>query len=169
MLLIIHNIKNSRMGVIMKIFEVEISLPMQNESSNTKSFETGDINQIQAAFYNINWRRIFLTQIQLQNTETSFAVVDTDTQQYLHIQLNTQSTKADPVFQIDSNIQLVIEDKEFLGFITRKKKYDVVYKNLNQNQVSEQLGLFLNGQIESMTDQYKQLVHKKMLQEQRLV
>ena len=110
-----------------------------------------------------------MTQIQLQNTETSFAVVDTDTQQYLHIQLNTQSTKADPVFQIESNIQLVIENKEFLGFITRKKKYDVVYKNLNQNQVSEQLGLFLNGQIESMTDQYKQLVHKKMLQEQRLV
>jgi len=82
--------------------------------------------------------------------------------------LNTHSSKADPVFQIDSNIQLVVESKEFLGFLTRKKKYDVVYKNLNQAQVSDQLSLFLNGQIEEMTEQYRQLMHKKMLQEHRL-
>ena len=51
---------------------------------------------------------------------------------------------------------------------TRKKQYEVIYKNLSQNQVSEQLDLFLNGQIVEMTEQYKQLLHKKMLQEQRI-
>ena len=148
----------------MRKFEVEINLPAQD----IVSFEAEDIEQIRAKFYAINWRRLFLTQGQVENSDISFAVQDTETELYLHIQLNTHSSKADPVFQIDSNIQLVVESKEFLGLLTRKKKYDVVYKNLNQSQVSEQLSLFLNGQIEEMTEQYRQLMHNKMLQEHRL-
>jgi hypothetical protein len=148
----------------MRKFEVEISLPAQE----VESFEADDIEQIQAKFYAIHWRRLFLTQLQVANSDISFAVQDTETEFYLHIQLNTQSTKAEPVFQIDSNIQLTAESKEFLGFLTRKKKYDLVYRNLNQTQVSEQLNLFLNGQIDVMTEQYRQLMHKKMLQEHRL-
>ncbi|KAF1025638.1 MAG: hypothetical protein GAK29_01793 [Acinetobacter bereziniae] len=148
----------------MRKFEVEISLPAQA----VESFETEDIEHVQAKFYAIHWRRLFLTQLQAANSDISFAVQDTDTEFYLHIQLNTQSSKVEPVFQIDSNIQLTVESKEFLGFLTRKKKYDVVYKNLNQTQVSEQLSLFLKGQIDEMTEQYRQLMHKKMLQEHRL-
>ena len=148
----------------MRKFDVEISLPSQA----VESFEAEDIEQIRANFYAINWRRLFLTQLQAADSDISFAVQDTETELYLHIQLNTQSSKAEPVFQIDSNIQLTVESKEFLGFLTRKKKYDVVYKNLNQTQVSEQLSLFLNGQIDAMTEQYRQLMHKKMLQEHRL-
>ncbi|KAF5272375.1 hypothetical protein FQR65_LT17424 [Abscondita terminalis] len=148
----------------MRKFDVEISLPSQA----VESFEAEDIEQIRAKFYAINWRRLFLTQLQAADSDISFAVQDTETELYLHIQLNTQSSKAEPVFQIDSNIQLTVESKEFLGFLTRKKKYDVVYKNLNQTQVSEQLSLFLNGQIDAMTEQYRQLMHKKMLQEHRL-
>ena len=152
----------------MKTFEIEINLPAQGHFSRTESFETQDIMLIQEKFYSIQWRRIFFTQLQLENSEISFAVVDVDTQQYLHIQLNTQSTKAEPVFQIDSNIQFIVENKEFFGMFTRKKQYEVIYKNLSQNQVSEQLDLFLNGHIEEMTEQYKQLLHKKMLQVQRI-
>ena len=148
----------------MRKFDVEISLPSQA----VESFEAEDIEQIRAKFYAINWRRLFLTQLQVADSDISFAIQDTETELYLHIQLNTQSSKAEPVFQIDSNIQLTVESKEFLGFLTRKKKYDVVYKNLNQTQVSEQLSLFLNGQIDAMTEQYRQLMHKKMLQEHRL-
>lgn len=167
-LIITHNIKNTRIGEIMKTFEIEISLPAQGHFPKTESFETSDITQIQEKFYSIQWRRIFITQLQLENAEVSFAVVDVDTQQYLHIQLNTQSTNVEPAFLIDSNIQCIVENKEFFGMFTRKKNYEVIYKNLSQNQVFEQLDLFLNGQIEKMTEQYKQLLHKKMLQEQRM-
>ena len=146
----------------MSKFEVEINLPEQN----TQSFETDDINQIQAKFYAINWRRIFMSP--LNKTEISFAVLNTETQQYLDIQLNTQSSQSEPVFQVGSNIQVVTENKEFLGLLTRKKNYDLVYKNLNQAKVSEQLDLFLKENVEAMTEQYKQLLHKKKLQEQRL-
>ncbi len=146
----------------MSKFEVEINLPEQN----TTSFETDDIHQIQAKFYAINWRRIFMSP--LHGTEISFAVLNTETQQYLDIQLNTQSNQSEPVFQIESNIQVVTENKEFLGFLTRKKNYDLVYKNLNQTKLSEQLDLFLKENVEAMTEQYKQLLHKKKLQEQRL-
>lgn len=146
----------------MSKFEVEINLPEQN----TQSFETDDINQIQAKFYAINWRRLFMSP--LNKTEISFAVLNTETQQYLDIQLNTQSSQSEPVFQVESNIQVVTENKEFLGLLTRKKNYDLVYKNLNQAKVSEQLDLFLKENVEAMTEQYKQLLHKKKLQEQRL-
>ena len=91
----------------MSKFEVEINLPEQN----TQSFETDDINQIQAKFYAINWRRIFMSP--LNKTEISFAVLNTETQQYLDIQLNTQSSQSEPVFQVESNIQVVTENKEF--------------------------------------------------------
>lgn len=148
----------------MSKFEVEITLPEQN----TISFETDDINQIQAKFFAINWRRIFLSPLQMKGTEISFAVLNTETQQYLDIQLNIQSNQSEPVFEVESNIQIIMENKEFLGFLTRKKNYDLVYKNVNQNKVSEQLNLFLNEKVDMMTEQYQQLLHKKKLQEQRL-
>ncbi len=148
----------------MSKFEVEINLPGQN----TISFEIDDIDQIQAKFYGINWRRIYLSSLQANGAEISFAVLNTETQQYLDIQLNAQSNQTEPVFQIESNIQVVTENKEFLGFLTRKKHHDLIYKNLNQAKVSEQLSLFLNEEIEVMTEQYRQLLHKKKLQEQRL-
>lgn len=148
----------------MKKFEVEINLPGQGITS----FESEDIEQIQDKFFSINWRRLYLSPVQHGNAEISFALLDVDTQQYLDIQLNTQSNQTEPVFQIESNIQVTVENKEFLGLVTRKKNYDLVYKNLNHTKATEQLIQFLNGQIGDMTEQYKQLLHKKKLQEQRL-
>lgn len=148
----------------MRKFEVEIDLPAQS----LEEFETSDISYIHAKFCAINWRRLFLMQSHAKDAEVSFAVLDTDTEQYLQIQLNLQANNADPVFEIQSNIQVITENKEFLGFFTRKKKQDLVYKNLTQAQVAEQLSLFLHGQVNEMSEQYKQLLHRKMLQEHRL-
>lgn len=148
----------------MRKFEVEIDLPAQE----LEEFETGDIRYIHAKFYGINWRRLFLMQAQVKNAEVSFAVLDIDTEQYLQVQLNLQANNAEPVFEIQSNIPVMTENKEFLGFFTRKKKQDLVYKNLTQTQVAEQLSLFLHGQVTEMSEQYKQLLHRKMLQEHRL-
>lgn len=149
----------------MKFFGVEISLP----GTELGSFETEDIGQIQAKFHSIQWRRLLLSQLQEKNTEVYFAVQDLDTDEYLQIRLITDSTRAEPVFQIDSNIQFEIANKEFFGFLTRKKTYDIVYKNINHSQVLDQLNLFLDGNLDDMKEQYRQLLHKKKLQEQRLV
>ena len=58
--------------------------------------------------------------------------------------------------------------KELLGLLKRTKNYTVIYKNLNQSQVVEQLSVFLDGQVDSMIEHYKQLLHKKSLQEYRI-
>ena len=54
----------------MRKFEVEINLPAQD----IVSFEAEGIEQIRAKFYAINWRRLFLTQGQVENSDISFAV-----------------------------------------------------------------------------------------------
>ena len=70
---------------------------------------------ILSKFYNINWRRQLLNQLQLEQAESYFAVSNATTGQYIQISLNALSTRAEPEFNIDSNIELITQSKEFLG------------------------------------------------------
>ena len=152
----------------MKNFEVEITLSEGNGAEQTESFESQDINLILRKFFNINWRRQLLKQLQQMESESTFSVMNVDTEQYISITLNAHSTQTEPQFHIDSNIEFSVVSKELLGLLKRTKNYTVIYKNLNQSQVVEQLSIFLDGQVDSMIEHYKQLLHKKSLQEYRI-
>ena len=152
----------------MKNFEVEITLSEGNGAEQTESFESQDINLILRKFFNINWRRQLLKQLQQMESESTFSVMDVETEQYISITLNAHSTQTEPQFHIDSNIEFSVVSKELLGLLKRTKNYTVIYKNLNQSQVVEQLSVFLDGQVDSMIEHYKQLLHKKSLQEYRI-
>jgi len=152
----------------MKNFEVEITLSEGNGAEQTESFESQDINLILRKFFNINWRRQLLKQLQQMESESTFSVMNVDTEQYISITLNAHSTQTEPQFHIDSNIEFSVVSKELLGLLKRTKNYTVIYKNLNQSQVVEQLSVFLDGQVDSMIEHYKQLLHKKSLQEYRI-
>ena len=149
-------------------FEIEIKLPEGTGQTETESFEMHDTNQILGKFFAIHWRRQLLKQLQYTQSETSFSVLNIDSQQYLSIQLNAHTDKAEPQFNVESNIEFTVVNKELLGLLTRKKNYTIVYKNLNQSQASEQLASFLKGDIDGMIEHYKQLLHKKSLQEYRI-
>lgn len=152
----------------MKNFEVEITLSEGNGAEQTESFESQDINLILRKFFNINWRRQLLKQLQQMESESTFSVMNVETEQYISITLNAHSTQTEPQFHIDSNIEFSVVSKELLGLLKRTKNYTVIYKNLNQSQVIEQLSVFLDGQVDSMIEHYKQLLHKKSLQEYRI-
>ena len=152
----------------MKNFEVEITLSEGNGAEQTESFESQDINLILRKFFNINWRRQLLKQLQQMESESTFSVMNVETEQYISITLNAHSTQTEPQFHIDSNIEFSVVSKELLGLLKRTKNYTVIYKNLNQSQVVEQLSIFLDGQVDSMIEHYKQLLHKKSLQEYRI-
>ena len=152
----------------MKNFEVEITLSEGNGAEQTESFESPDINLILRKFFNINWRRQLLKQLQQMESESTFSVMNVETEQYISITLNAHSTQTEPQFHIDSNIEFSVVSKELLGLLKRTKNYTVIYKNLNQSQVIEQLSVFLDGQVDSMIEHYKQLLHKKSLQEYRI-
>ena len=168
MLLINNNIKNHGWDRTMQNFDVEISLPTRENFSAVETFQSDDVHFILSKFYNINWRRQLLNQLQLEQAESYFALSNATTGQYIQISLNALSTRAEPEFNIDSNIELITQSKEFLGLFTRTKKQDVIYKNLIQVQVSEQLSLFVNGEIQAMTEQYQELMHKRMMQQYRI-
>ncbi|MGR3978555.1 hypothetical protein FW754_12975 [Acinetobacter sp. 1207_04] len=152
----------------MKNFEVEITLSEGNGAEQTESFESQDINLILRKFFNINWRRQLLKQLQQMESESTFSVMNVETEQYISITLNAHSTQTEPQFHIDSNIEFSVVSKELLGLLKRTKNYTVIYKNLNQSQVVEQLSVFLDGHVDSMIEHYKQLLHKKSLQEYRI-
>ena len=152
----------------MKNFEVEITLSEGNGAEQTESFESQDINLILRKFFNINWRRQLLKQLQQMESESTFSIMNVETEQYISITLNAHSTQTEPQFHIDSNIEFSVVSKELLGLLKRTKNYTVIYKNLNQSQVVEQLSVFLDGQVDSMIEHYKQLLHKKSLQEYRI-
>ena len=152
----------------MKNFEVEITLSEGNGAEQTESFESQDINLILRKFFNINWRRQLLKQLQQMESESTFSIMNVETEQYISITLNAHSTQTEPQFHIDSNIEFSVVSKELLGLLKRTKNYTVIYKNLNQSQVVEQLSIFLDGQVDSMIEHYKQLLHKKSLQEYRI-
>lgn len=145
----------------MKNFEVEITLSEGNGRANG-SFESQDINLILRKFFNINWRRQLLKQLQQMESESTFSVMNVDTEQYISITLNAHSTQTEPQFHIDSNIEFSVVSKELLGLLKRTKNYTVIYKKFKSKskKLLNNFLVFLDGQVDSMIEHYKQLLLK---------
>ncbi|MFV5491673.1 hypothetical protein [Acinetobacter sp. ASP199] len=75
----------------MTSYEVEISYPSQNNSSDGLQVETLASEDVRAKFNSMNWNQLLILQLQMQTGKTIFTVSNTDTGQSIQITLNELS------------------------------------------------------------------------------
>ena len=84
-----------------------------------------------------------------------FKVIHLASKQYISITLNAFSQSEQFEFKIESNIQLIIPQRELFGLITRKNKEIFLIKQGTLEQVNDSLNAFLSQNIATLEKIYK--------------
>lgn len=145
----------------MKKFELEIRHPQHLSEQDAEALGLFERTEILSQFDAINWRRQLVSQLEMNGAITSFTVTDTDTQQCLRLSLNDYSVSGQPAFKLDSDIEIITLQKNLFGLLTLKNKDYVAFKQLSQDQGRAYLNHFLNGQLDTLKDNYKSIQEKQ--------
>ncbi|ATO19668.1 hypothetical protein BS636_08385 [Acinetobacter sp. LoGeW2-3] len=136
-------------------YEVEISYPHQDSSSNGLQVETLASEEVLAKFNSMNWNQLLILQLQMQTGKTTFTVTNTDSGQSIQITLNELSNSQQLEFKLESDIQVEGVNKSLFGFLGFKGKNYVSYRELNLKQTQAILDHFVTGNIEAIKQQYQ--------------
>ncbi|MFH7766679.1 hypothetical protein [Acinetobacter sp. BSP-28] len=145
----------------MKKFELEIRHPQHLSEQDAEALGLFERTEILSQFDAINWRRQLVSQLEMNGAITSFTVTDADTQQCLRLSLNAYSASDQLAFKLESDIEIVTPQKNLFGLITLKHKDYVAFKQLSLDQAKAYLNHFLNGQLDTLKDNYKSIREKQ--------
>jgi len=145
----------------MKKYELEIRYPQHLSEEDAEALGLFESTEILNQFDAINWRRQLVSQLEMNGAITAFTVTNTDTQQCLRLSLNAYSASNQLAFKLDSDIEVIIPQKELFGLLTLKNKDYVAFKQLSLDQARTYLNHFVNDQLEPLQDSYKTLREKK--------
>lgn len=144
----------------MNEFELKIRYPHQMNHNDIDHVGTFDLATILTKFDEMAWRQQLVRQLQLNGADTSFIVSDHRTEQTISITLDAYAKSQQLEFKLDSDIPVIIPKKDLFGLVTRKSKDSLSFKQLSLARVKDYLIAFLNRDIESLEERYKEKLSK---------
>ncbi|QHH98558.1 hypothetical protein [Acinetobacter dispersus] len=144
----------------MNEFELKIRYPHQMNHNDIDHVGTFDLATILTKFDEMAWRQQLVRQLQLNGADTSFIVSDHRTEQTISITLDAYAKSQQLEFKLDSDIPVIIPKKDLFGLVTRKSKDSISFKQLSLARVKDYLIAFLNRDIESLEERYKEKLSK---------
>ncbi|CAM4407091.1 hypothetical protein MMP66_16210 [Acinetobacter dispersus] len=146
----------------MNEFELKIRYPHQMNHNDIDHVGTFDLATILTKFDEMAWRQQLVRQLQLNGADTSFIVSDHRTEQTISITLDAYAKSQQLEFKLDSDIPVIIPKKDLFGLVTRKSKDSISFKQLSLARVKDYLIAFLNRDIESLEERYKEKLSKAL-------
>ena len=146
----------------MNEFELKIRYPHQMNHNDIDHVGTFDLATILTKFDEMAWRQQLVRQLQLNGADTSFVVSDHRTEQTISITLDAYAKSQQLEFKLDSDIPVIIPKKDLFGLVTRKSKDSISFKQLSLARVKDYLIAFLNRDIESLEERYKEKLSKAL-------
>ncbi|ENX44213.1 hypothetical protein [Acinetobacter sp. NIPH 2100] len=146
----------------MNEFELKIRYPHQMNRNEIDHIGTFDLATILSKFDEMAWRQQLIRQLQLNGADTSFIVSDHRTEQTISITLDAYAKSQQLEFKLDSDIAVIIPKKDLFGLVTRKSKDSISFKQLSLARVKDYLIAFLNRDIESLEQRYKERLTKAL-------
>lgn len=140
----------------MNEFELKIRYPHQMNHNDIDHVGTFDLATILTKFDEMTWRQQLVRQLQLNGADTSFIVSDHRTEQTISITLDAYAKSQQLEFKLDSDIPVIIPKKDLFGLVTRKSKDSISFKQLSLARVKDYLIAFLNRDIATLEELYKQ-------------
>jgi len=141
-------------------FDLEIGYPIKINGIEEVILDSKLSSEILEQFDAMSWRRFGSIQIQLKDSFTRFTVTNKITQQSIQFNLIYRSEIDLIEFNLKSDIQVVVPQRELFGILTRNIKRDIDFVHLSLSQARIFLGLFLNEEIEILEDRYKESIVK---------
>ena len=138
----------------MSTFDLEIQSPNHRETDINDLIHNVDHQYVIERYAAISWRRLRVLQLQLNGKNAIFKVTHLASKQYISITLNAFSQSEQFEFKIESNIQLIIPQRELFGLITRKNKEIFLIKQGTLEQVNDSLNAFLSQNIATLEKIY---------------
>jgi len=145
---------------IMKAFELKIRYPHQINRNEISDLGTLDLATILTKFDEMAWRQQLVRQLQLNGVNPSFIVTDGYTGQTISITLDAFAKSQQLEFKFDSDIPVIISKKDVFGWVTRKTKDTVSFKQLSLAQAKDYLTAFLNRDTARLEEIYKENLGK---------
>ncbi|MFW2151718.1 hypothetical protein [Acinetobacter gyllenbergii] len=140
----------------MNEFELKIRYPHQMNHNDIDHVGTFDLATILTKFDEMTWRQQLVRQLQLNGADTRFMVTDHRTEQTIAITLDAYAKSQQLEFKLDSDIPVIIPKKDLFGLVTRKSKDSISFKQLSLTRVKDYLIAFLNRDIATLEQFYKQ-------------
>lgn len=139
----------------MKIFDLVIHSPKNLQEGGDEVW--GELAAINALikFDSIHWQQQRVRQLQFNGNNTSFTATDLETHYSLRLTLNAFSASEHLEFRVESDIPVIIPQKDVFGLITRKTKDYIGFKKIDFSTARQYLLFFLNGEIEVLAQHYK--------------
>lgn len=138
----------------MSTFDLEIQSPNHRDTDTNDLIHNVDHQYVIERYAAISWRRLRVLQLQLNGKNAIFKVIHLASKQYISITLNAFSQSEQFEFKIESNIQLIIPQRELFGLITRKNKEIFLIKQGTLEQVNDSLNAFLSQNIATLEKIY---------------
>ncbi|CAM9276822.1 MULTISPECIES: hypothetical protein [Acinetobacter] len=120
-------------------------------------FSNLEIAEVLTKFESISWRRQRVLQLQLEGLSTMFKVIHPTSNEFLTITLNAYAKTEDFEFKVESNITLIIPQRELFGLMTRKNKALFAIKQSTLEQIKTSLIAFLNQDRVALEDIFTQV------------
>jgi hypothetical protein len=136
----------------MSNFEIHIRYPNHHDEDDMERISNLEIAEVLTRFESISWRRQRVLQLQLDGVSTMFKVIHQTSKEFLTMTLNAYAKTEDFEFKLESNITLIVPQRELFGLMTRKNKEIFAIKQCALDQAKESLKVFLNQDRSSLED-----------------
>jgi hypothetical protein len=140
----------------MNEFELKIRYPHQMNHNDMDHVGRFDLATILTKFDEMTWRQQLVRQLQLNGVDTCFIVTDQHTEHTLVLTLDAFAKSQQLEFKLDSDLEVVIPKKDLFGLVTRKSKENIAFKQLSLARAKDYLIAFLNRDIATLEEIYKQ-------------
>lgn len=147
----------------MKTFDLVIHTPKNLQEGGDEFSEKLSAIQALIKFDSISWRQLLVRQLQFNSDNASFTITDLETKQTLRLTLNALSRLDDLEFKIESDLAVIVPQKDVFGLITRKTKDYIFFKKIDAAATRQYLLCFLNGELEALEQHYKDSKQKASL------
>ena len=145
----------------MKKFDLEVRYSHHLNENDAEQLGQMSGADILTQFDKISWRQQQVRQLQMDGVSASFTLTDQTTHQSLRLTLNGYSKTNQLEFKIDSDLQIIIPQKELFGLITRKSKDYIAFRQLSLKSARDYLLAFTEGKFEILETDYKKSLQKK--------
>ena len=138
----------------MSTFDLQIRYPHHSSEAEADQFNTLDPNTVLAHFDALNLRKNQVQQLQLDGPSLTFSVTDQNRQDTFTLTLKAYEEGDEYQFKMDTNIELVIPQKNVFGLLTVNTKHRIHHKQIGLSQARECLGYFVDGYIDKLKAMY---------------
>lgn len=139
----------------MKTFDLVVHTPKNLQEGGDEFLEKFTAIQALIKFDSIAWRQLLVRQLQFNSENASFTITYLQSQQSLRFTLNAFSKLDDLEFKIESDVAIIVPQKDVFGLITRKTKDYIFFKKLDFATARQYLLCFLNAELQQLEQFYK--------------